>query len=272
MTGQLIHSMSEFADIILGALRIADARNIVEIGAEFGGMSKHLADHAAANGGTLTSIDPAPKPAFIEWATRSPHMRHLAMTSLQAIPTLGDVDAWVIDGDHNYYTVFNELQAIDAISRRDGKPLLAILHDVGWPCARRDCYYAPATIPAEHRHPHDFNAGALLDRDALALNRGFRGHGSFAWALHNGGPGNGVLTAVEDFLQAATDSGRDLAFAQIPGVFGLGVLFDTTAPWAEPLAAAIAPLHNHPLLATLEHNRLTNYLAVIDMQDRAAGR
>jgi hypothetical protein len=268
----LIHSMSEFAGIITNALTIAGARNLVEIGAEFGGMSKTLADHAAAADGCLVSIDPAPKQAFIDWAASAPQVRHLAQASLEAIPTLADIDAWVIDGDHNYYTVFNELQAIDAISRRDGKPLLAILHDVGWPCARRDFYYAPVTIPAEHRHAHDFNAGALLDRDELALNRGFRGNGSFAWALHNGGPRNGVLTAVEDFLQAAADAGHDLAFAHIPGVFGLGMVFDTNAPWAEPLAAAVAPLHNHPLLATLEHNRLANYLAVIDMQDRAAGR
>jgi hypothetical protein len=34
----------------------------------------------------------------------------------------------------------------------------------------------------------------------------------------------------------------------------------------------VAPLHNHPLLASLEANRLANYLAVIDLQDRASGR
>ena len=271
MTALLIHSMAEFADIIIGGLRIAGARHIVEIGAEFGGMSKHLADHATANDGSLTSIDPAPQPAFIEWVAKSPHIRHLASTSLDAIPTLADIDAWVIDGDHNYYTVLNELQAIDAVGRRDGKPLLAFLHDIGWPCARRDFYYAPQTIPSEHRHAHDFNAGALLDRDELALNRGFRGHGNFAWALHSGGPRNGILTAAEDFLASVTATGRDLAFAQVPGVFGLGVIFDTDTPWAEPLAATLAPLHNHPLLATLERNRLANYLAVIDTQDRAAG-
>jgi hypothetical protein len=41
--------------------------------------------------------------------------------------------------------VFHELVAADALSRRDGRPLLALLHDVGWPCSRRDMYYAPAT-------------------------------------------------------------------------------------------------------------------------------
>ena len=39
----LIHSMSEFSDIILHGLQIAGARNIAEVGAEFGGMSQQLA-------------------------------------------------------------------------------------------------------------------------------------------------------------------------------------------------------------------------------------
>jgi hypothetical protein len=39
MSNLLIHSMAEFSDLILGSLAIAGARHIVEIGAEFGGMS-----------------------------------------------------------------------------------------------------------------------------------------------------------------------------------------------------------------------------------------
>jgi hypothetical protein len=36
------------------------------------------------------------------------------------------------------------------------------------------------------------------------------------------------------------------------------------------LAEMIVPWHNNKLLAALEANRLQNYLAVIDWQDRAA--
>ena len=52
----LIHSMAELSDIVLPALAVAGARHVAEIGAEFGGMSQMLADHAAAAGGTLTSV------------------------------------------------------------------------------------------------------------------------------------------------------------------------------------------------------------------------
>lgn len=266
----LIHSMSEFSDLILGTLHAAEARSITEIGAEFGGMSQQLAAYAQAIGGSLTSIDPAPKPEFLDWAARVPAVRHLAATSLEAMPGCSNVDAWIIDGDHNYYTVSNELRIADELSRRHGKPLLAILHDISWPCARRDFYYAPERIPAEHRHPYSFDAGVTIGDPGYREHRGFRGGGHFAWALQEGGPRNGVLTAIEDFVAAGDTEARPLSFANIPAVFGLGVVFDASAPWAAEVTRVLEPYHNNSLLASLELNRLRNYLAVLDWQDRDA--
>lgn len=264
----MIHSMSEFADIILPCLAAAQACNVVEIGAEYGGMSKMLGDFVTAAGGVLTSIDPKPKDEFVAWSRDFPASWHIAGYSLDTIPTLTGNDAWIVDGDHNYYTVANELRAIEAVTRLDAKPLLVFLHDVGWPWARRDLYYAPDRIPAEHRHRFDYESGTVLDDDALVHGRGFRGHGSFAIATHAGGPRNGILTAVEDFIAAGTN-GRSLAFARVPAVFGLGVLFDIDAPWSETLASIVMPYHENRLLAALENNRLRNYLKVIDLQDSA---
>ena len=175
MANLLIHSMSEFSDIILQALAIADAREIVEIGAEYGGMSAMLADFAGERGGRLTSIDPAPKAEFLQWVEGHDQVRHIAQPSLAAFDQLVGVDAWLIDGDHNWYTVYHELKNIRAACERDGKPLLAFLHDIAWPAARRDMYYAPDQIPAEFRHLHDYDGGAFLDHDLLIPHRGFRG-------------------------------------------------------------------------------------------------
>lgn len=269
MADLLIHSMSEFEPLLTGALTIAQAANIVEIGAEFGGTTPIFAAHAASKGGTLTSIDPAPKQEFLDWVAANPHVRHVAAPSLDVIDDQSAVDAWVIDGDHNWYTVYHELKAIDRVCARDGKPLLVFLHDVCWPCARRDCYYAPDRIPAEFRHPHDFNGGATLGRGDLIPGGGFRGMGQFAWAVREGGVRNGVLTAVEDFK---AEAGRELAYAEVPAVFGLGILFDASAPWAQTLGRAVLPYHKHPLIASLEQNRLRNYLRVIEMQDEATAR
>lgn len=272
MPDLLIHSMSEFADIILPALHIAGAREIVEIGAEFGGMSQLLADHAAESGGRLTSIDPCPKAEFLDWVGGTPAVNHVAEMSLPAIPHVAQADAWVIDGDHNWYTVFHELTAVREVCRRDGTPMLAFLHDIAWPWARRDLYYAPETIPEAYRHPHCFDSGVTLDDPGVRRGRGFRGHGQFAVALHEGGPRNGVLTGIEDFLEAELAEGRELGFAEIPGVFGLGVIFALDAEWSAALADHLLPLHQNRLLATLERNRLANYLKVIDLQDTAETR
>jgi hypothetical protein len=272
MADLLIHSMAEFSDLILDALAIAGAREIAEIGAEYGGMSAILADYAAAEGGRLTSVDPSPKPEFIAWAATHGHCRHLARPSLEAFEELAGVDAWIVDGDHNWFTVYHELKAIDALCSRDGKPLLALLHDVAWPCARRDLYYAPERIPAEYRQPHDYDGGMIPDQVELLPHRGFRGMGQFAAAVREGGPRNGVLTAIEDFIEEVRATGRGIAFAEVPAVFGLGILFDTGAPWGERLAELVVPFHDNKLLRSLEQNRLANYLAVLDWQDREAER
>jgi len=271
MTGTLIHSMAEFEAIIIDTLVCAGARHIVEIGAEYGGMSQLLAAHAADAGGSLTSIDPAPKPEFVHWADSNPHVRHLAFPSLEIMPQLRAADAWVIDGDHNYYTVYHELMNADRLCRRDRTPLLALLHDVSWPAARRDLYYAPDRIPDEWRHPHCWDSGVTLDSPEIVRHRGFRGMGQFAVATHIGGPRNGVLTAVEDFRATQQAAGRALAWAEIPAVFGLGILFDTDAPWSADLANRLHLYHGNPLIAALEANRLRNYLAVLDWQDGFTG-
>lgn len=270
MSNLLIHSMAEFSDLIFGSLELAGARHIVEIGAEFGGMSQLLADFVAAAGGHLTSIDPTPKPDFVAWAARTPAVTHIAAPSLEVIDDLRDVDAWIIDGDHNYYTVYNELHAADRAGARDGKPLLVFLHDVGWPTGRRDMYYAPERIPPAFRHAHAFGAGAMLDRIDLVPGEGFRGDADWAMANRSGGPRNGVLTAVEDFIAGALSTGRALAFAHVPAVFGLGVLFDVEAEWSPAVAQLVAPFHDNRLLSAVEHNRLRNYLKVIAWQDAAA--
>ena len=276
MSDLLIHSMTEFSDLIFPCLARAGARRVVEIGAEFGGMSQRLAAHCEERGGTFVTIDPAPKREFLDWVAASPHVEHKAATSLSVIPSLAGADAWVIDGDHNYFTVHRELQLIDAQMRKAGRPLLAFLHDVSWPCARRDFYYAPETIPDEERQPYTYDGGVTLGFDGCLHGRGMRGMGQFAWAKQAGGPRNGVLTAVEDFLEEARavtgDDGqpRQIAYAHIPAVLGLGVIFDCNAEWSADVADLLAPYHENALLKSLERNRLRNWLSVIDLQDRMA--
>lgn len=265
----LLHSLAEFAGVTLPALELAQARHVCEIGAEHGGNSAVLVRWLAGREGLLTSIDPAPGPAFASWLGENrQRVRHIKLSSLEAIPTLDPQDAWFIDGDHNWYTVYHELKAIHRTHRAVGRPLLVFLHDAGWPWARRDLYYAPERVPSEFRRPHSWDHGITLD-SAHAIQGGFRGCGAFAVALQEGGLRNGVLTAIEDFFG---EHPNDMFWAFIPGVFGLGVLFDRDHPAAQGLANHFAPLHENALLKRLETNRLANYLKVIELQDAASAR
>jgi hypothetical protein len=259
--------MREFCPIVLPVLEAVGARHLCEIGAEHGGMTMVLADWSRANEGKLVTIDPSPSEEMRAWLAAQDEVVHKDAPSLEAIGEVSGVDAWFIDGDHNWYTVYNELKLIRQACRRDRKPMLVFLHDVSWPCARRDAYYAPDRIPAEFRHPFSYEGGVTLDSAGLLPNQGFRGMGSFAWAIEEGGPRNGVLTAVEDFVGETLPDGEQWAWAYVPAVFGLGVLYDLSASWAPQVSALLSSWHANELLATLEENRLRNYLRVIEMQD-----
>ena len=71
------------------------------------------------------------------------------------------------------------------------------MHDVGWPYGRRDLYYAPERIPAEHRQPYAQAGMRPRTRKLVA-------HGGLNPTMYNaeieGGPRNGVMTALDDFV------------------------------------------------------------------------
>lgn len=236
----LIHSMAKFAPITLAVLDIVNAKEVCEIGAGHGGNSMVLCDWLVERNGRLTSIDPAPGSAFLDWLqTHRTHVHHLAALSPDVIAGLPAQDAWFIDGDHNWLTVRLELEAIRLRQRDGGKPMLAFVHRVGWPSARRDMYYAPGRIPDEFRQPYSWNDGAA--GNSPERGSGFSDRSRFAVATNSGGPRNGVLTAVEDFLAAHED---EFAWIDIPRLFGLGVIFDRNHPMVDQLTAFLSPLHD----------------------------
>lgn len=115
-------------------------------------------------------------------------------------------DCIFIDGDHNWYTVYNELRII--AEKKLLKPGGTIfLDDVSWPYGRRDMYYLPETIPEDFRHQYE-KRGMIRGKSEL-VDKGGRNSWIFN-AKFEGGPKNGVLTAVEDFLK--TFGGRYLFF------------------------------------------------------------
>jgi hypothetical protein len=217
---------------------------------------------ADEHGAALQCVDPAPDPSVIALASAHPALRLIRAASPAALPQLDSGGLWLLDGDHNYHTVSAELAFISERARHGGEPFVAILHDTGWPYGRRDLYYAPDRLPPDAVHPHTFGLGVVLD-EQHAVSGGFRSEGVYAVALDEGGPGNGVKTAVEDLLERE----QELVSFTVPCVFGLTFVFPESAAWASALGELLAPLDGNPLLEAMERNRIELYLAVLRLQD-----
>jgi hypothetical protein len=140
-----------------------------------------------------------------------------ALTPPEVLRATAPFDCMIIDGDHNWYSVFNELRLIHehGLLRPGG---FIFLHDVGRPWGRRDLYYQPATIPAEFRHP--YAPRAVVD-DRQEPGEAQEEGAGIEEAAAEGGPRNGVLTAIEDFLAEHPESYR---FFKIDYQFGFGVM------------------------------------------------
>ena len=109
-----------------------------------------------------------------------------------------------------------------ATARDAGAPLpLLILHDVGWPYGRRDLYYTPERIPEEFRQPYA-QRGMRMDKKGLVLAGGGLNPTMYN-AVREGGPRNGVMTALDDFV---AEYDRPMRRVVLPIYFGLAIVVE----------------------------------------------
>jgi cephalosporin hydroxylase len=225
---------------IAPVLAAARVRRVVEIGALRGETTVKML-HDLGPDAVLHVIDPVPDfdPREHERQFAGRYYFHEAL-SLDVLPTLEPMDAALIDGDHNWYTVYHELKLLAEGARRGGAPLpVLILHDVLWPYGRRDLYYAPDQIPDEYRQPYEqkgMRPGAkrLIPRGGLNPT------------MHNaeleGGPRNGVMTGLDDFV---AEYDKPVRRVHLPIYFGLAIVVEEERLAREPdLAAALDRLES----------------------------
>ena len=244
--GQWGASLINNAELLVTCLDIAAPGSVVEVGAYAGDLTRFLLDWAAPAGAQVWAIDPSPQPELVRLSEQRPELTLYRATSHEALKEMPAAEAYVIDGDHNYYTVSEELRLIAERHAAEELPLM-MFHDVGWPHGRRDDYYSPELVPVEYRQPTSEGGGLFP-----GLSEPQPGGLPYKWpATAEGGPRNGVLTAIEDFVAAR----EKLTLAVVPSFFGLGALWHDDAPYAERLARALAPLDRNPLIARLEANR-----------------
>jgi hypothetical protein len=241
-------SMAQHAGLIRALFDAVAATSIVEVGAYAGDLTRVLADWASPRGARVLAVDPAPQPALVALADEHAGVELVRQTSLAALPTIQLPDVVVIDGDHNYYTVEQELRLIGERARGPELPLL-LFHDVCWPHGRRDDYFDPEQIPVEYRHPVAGEGAGITPEDPGVRPDGLPYPRS---AAREGGERNGVLTAVEDFVA----SDEALRLVVVPAFFGFGAVWHRQAPWAEEVAQILDPWDRNPLLEGLEANRV----------------
>jgi hypothetical protein len=255
-------SLLHNAEILLGCLDAAEAKSVAEVGAFMGELTRLLMLWADKAGGNIVAIDPTPHRDLEQLERERDDLELIRETSHEALAHIPLTDAIILDGDHNYYTLSEELRIIRERSADEGRELpLLLLHDLGFPHARRDDYYAPERIPDEYRQPIDPDRSVYPDEEGTQ----YSGLPYRFPAAHEGGPRNGVLTAAEDFAAAH----EEVHLAVVPSFFGLGVIWERSSPHADALTEVVGAWDRNPLLERLERNRVL-HLASSQRQLRRA--
>lgn len=265
--GKNLYSLINFDDLIGRIIVRLGIRSICEIGVEFGAFAAWLAKGAKANNIRYVGIDPAPRiRAALPREQADSVVTARSLDFLRANPEVG-FDLYLVDGDHNYFTVRHELEEIFS-SRRPGLAV-ALVHDVLWPCGRRDFYYDRESIPPEFRHPDSID-GRIMPGERGLTAYGLESLGKFTIARVEGGLRNGILTAVEDVVAV----GPSRRYFVVPYCYGLAVVWDEArlAPAQraalQEITAEIARIA--ALLERLERNRVDLFASLVAAQQRIA--
>ena len=221
-----IGSMDIFWTLIEPILAAFPARRVCEIGVAEGAFTARLLTWVREHGCAYVGIDPEVNLAASSGGAEcAGDCVMLKGHSLNFLPTLGCCDAYFLDGDHNFFTVRNELALIAGAACHvdDCQPgPVVFVHDIGWPWGRRDMYYLPSVVPADARQTWSETLGVALEEDEL-VDGGLREPGRYAISVSANGPRNGVLTAVEDFLTGP--EGADWSAIVLPVAYGLAILY-----------------------------------------------
>jgi hypothetical protein len=170
-------------------------------------------------GSKLTVIDS--KPLFNVPAFETVFYDELTVvqkSSLEALPEVKAADLVLIEGDHNWYTVYHELKQVEKMAEQSGTFPIVILHDTDWPYGRRDSYDSPESISSEYLKPYAMKGmlpgvRELVETDGINCTQ--------YNALYEYGERNGVLTAIEDFLK---ETALQLSFHRVYSNNGLGII------------------------------------------------
>ena len=261
--------MSDFRVTIISRLcRQLQPSHILLVGGRTPALAEMLTGTATATGATLHVA--AQSPADWLRALRGIAGDLCVLHDAPAVAAIGVLPVpqicW-LDTDPNWCTTSGILQAVAQQATRLAQPFpVTIIENAGWPYGRRDSYDDPAAIPEIMLRPHE-RAGLLPGRAATA-----GGAGLFSDrynAVSEDEPGNGVLTAIEDFMEGRTG---ELRLVVLPGSGGVAAIYPRGGPAAHSFSAEAMAEYALAAVGSLENIRLEQEVALHEMRaavDRA---
>ena len=154
--------------------------------------------------------------------------------SLDVLPSLPPMDVALVDGDHNWYTVYHELKLLAEVAR-DAR--CAPPGPVAPRC--RMAVRATGSLLRRPSGPRGVPATVRARGDAAGRKRLFPGSGlnPTMWnAELEGGPRNGVMTALDDFI---AEHERPLRRLVLPIYFGLAIVVEEERLARTPALGAV---------------------------------
>ena len=168
--GFLLSSLINFKPLIEHIVKVLNLRSISEVGIDRGLFSAWLIELTKKENITYKAIDPVVPDSIKNLLNENEYIEKKSIPFLKNVKKLDDL--YFIDGDHNYYTVSNELRLIKEKSMNSKLPVF-IFHDINWPWGRRDFYYNINDIPPEHRNDSTNKKSISIDNSETS-NFGFR--------------------------------------------------------------------------------------------------
>ena len=252
------YSLGNHEALLSELFEIFSFKSVTEIGVFRGELSKVLMSFMR-EGGRINLLDIKFEPearAQIEKSAVAEKVdaNFMELRSAEALKLLEHSDLIVIDGDHNYETVSQELLECKRIA-----PKVIVLDDVGWPCDVWDISYDPAELQEKDAYSEGVELSPLSPEllDSYGLK--------FDWVKQRRDR-SGSKPAVEEFLS----ENPTYRYFSVPAFFGVGVLWDLRQVSAveafklRELAACYDSDVVTSLIQTMELNRL---MMLIHMQN-----
>lgn len=178
------------------------------------------------------------------------------LNNLTELTKLNNYEAIFINDNPNWYSVYNELNIIK--EHNENFPLVFICNNI-FPFKRRDAYINPDNIPQKYRN----NFSNYLVYKDIHVNDGFY------HALNENTEKNGVLTAIEEFL----NENESISVMNIKLENGITIIYNNNSINQIRIGKLnnelknYNPLENDLIDSKIENDLLINYISKFNLSE-----